>query len=108
MRLLHVDEHVFYSQESEEAYEQNLKRMQALSEATKLQLVTLKIGDELGLDASQCQELLAVNDPRGSCREDVLTMLRSRVVYKYAKNNNMSKIMIGDNGLRVRPEKYPS
>lgn len=44
---------------------------------------------------------MAINDPKGSCREDVLAMLRNRVVYRYAKNEKLTKIIVGDNGLRV-------
>lgn len=101
VRLLHIDEHVFYDQEQEDAYQENLKRLEALSEATKLKLDILKIENELGYDASQCKELLKINDNKGSCREDVISMLRNRVIYKYVKNNKLTKIMLGDNGLRV-------
>lgn len=101
VRLLHVDEHAFYPQEEQEIYEQNLQKMRDLAASTKLQFVILKIEDELGLEVSQCRELMAINDPKGSCREDVLAMLRNRVVYRYAKNEKLTKIIVGDNGLRV-------
>lgn len=50
--------------------------------------------------------MLIINDSKASCREDVIAMLRNRVVYKYAKNNKITKIIVGDNGLRVKIEDY--
>jgi hypothetical protein len=54
VRLLHIDEHVFYADELDELYQENLNKMLALSEATKLELVILKIEEELGLSPAQC------------------------------------------------------
>lgn len=75
--------------------------MEGLSKKTGIPLTVLKIEEELGFDVEKCLELMNSNDTKGSCKEDVLVMLRNRVIYKYAKNNGFKKIVIGDNGLRV-------
>ena len=49
VRLLHIDEHAFYAGEDEVTYQQNLDKMRALAEQTKLRLVFLKLEEELGL-----------------------------------------------------------
>ena len=99
--LLHIDEHAFYPNETEEQHAENIAKITALSEKTNMSLKILKIEEELGFSAEKCLELMNANDTKGSCKEDVLVMLRNRVIYKYAKNNEFRKIMIGDNGLRV-------
>jgi hypothetical protein len=53
-----VDEHVFYPDEDEDSYKDNLKRMQNLSEITKLDLKVLKVEEELGFSKEKCTELL--------------------------------------------------
>ena len=99
--MLHIDEHAFYPNETEETHIENLEKMKQLSEKIQVPLTILKIEDELGFDPEKCIELMEANDTKGSCKEDTLVMLRNRVIYKYAKNNGFKKIMVGDNGLRV-------
>lgn len=99
--MLHIDEHAFYPNETEEAHAENLEKMNQLAEVTGMKLTILKIEQELGFSVEKCLELLNANDTKGSCKEDILVMLRNRVIYKYAKNNKVNKIMMGDNGLRV-------
>lgn len=96
--FLHIDESCFYKNEPKE---ENLEKLRNFSEKCGIKLTILSIEECFGVTQEQAEELLSSTQNRGSCREDMIEMLRNRAVHKFCKENGFDKVAIGDNGLRV-------
>ena len=100
--MLHIDESCFYKDEIETGVaEANLALLQKFAEDIEIKLNVVKVEDFGGFDRSQGTELLQKTSNKGSCREDLIRILRNRAILKFCKENGFKKLVTGENGLRV-------
>lgn len=99
--ILHVDESCFYQNEESETSQENMEKLKMFSEDISMKLNILKIEEVFDFTKEQALEMLSSAKNRGSCREDIIEILRNRAIHKFCKENDFMRIASGDNGLRV-------
>jgi len=98
--VLHVDESCFYP-EDEETNIKNLQKIEFLCNEIAVKLHIIRIDETLGLTREKCREIITHSNEKGSCREDLVKLLRNRAILEFCNNNEFKKLVSGDNGLRV-------
>lgn len=98
--MLFVDESIFYP-EDKDLWDLNYQRLRKLEERVGLKLHITSIEEQLKIDRSTAASLLDSCSDRGSCREDVITIMRQSVISGVAHKLGFTKALLGDNALRV-------
>jgi hypothetical protein len=94
---LHVDESCFY-EETTETRNKNLELIKSYAADLKLSLNIVSLEEFYNCSREDLRELVCLAGDRASCREDLVEILRNKVIKHYCEKNDFLKVLSGNSG----------